>query len=839
MSFGLAWRMLARGWRGAEMRILFLAVLVAVASLASVGYVVQRTGLAVFQDAHQLLGGDLLVEADQSMPEVYSEAAVGRGLDAVAAVNLMSMARSEGGARLVALKAVGAGYPLRGQLRIADALNGAERGVRHGPAPGTVWLEPRLLHELAAPGEAALRPGDRVWVGDLELTLAAVLTHEPDRGIAFVNVAPRILMNLSDLPASGLIQPGTRARYQLYLAGPGNAVQAYRDWIEPRLGRGQRVQGLEDARPEIRAALQRAQGLLGLSAMLAVVLAAVAIGLSTRRYVERHHDTHAVLRCLGATQSMLTRLFGLQFVWLALLAGTLGALIGYGAQAVLVAGLADLLGRELPAASAGPGLAAMLAGLVLLFGFAAPRLAALRGVPALRVLRREAAPPDIAAWLIHGLGLAALTALMLWQSAGNTRLALVVLFGFLIAGLSFALFARILLVLLARLGERLPGRWLAWRMAMRNLNRQAGSNSLQIVALALGLAVLLTLAFTRVELIDAWRARLPADAPNRFVLNIQPDQRAAVLEFMRERGIAEPVLYPMLRGRLLAINGQPVDPDAYDDDRARRLAEREFNLSYAAVLPAHNRVAAGRWFAEADHAQGAFSVETGLAETLGIRIGDRLEWSVAGETFSAPVTSLRALDWDSMQVNFFVIGTPGLFGSQIASYITSFHLPTGRADAVTALTQSFPNLTVIDTSLILQQVLDAIEDMTRAVQGVFLFALAAGLLVLHIALISGLDQRRREAALMRALGASRARVLAVQRGEFMLIGLLAGLLAALAASGLGAALAWGVYDLPAWRPGLTVWLAGPVLGLIAVAASAWHGRRAVLATPPMGVLRED
>lgn len=830
--------MLARDWQAGEMRVLFLAVCMATACLSSVGYFVERAARAVFQDAHQLLGGDLLVEADLPLPEHYVEAAQQRGLKTAFAVSLMSMAQGPGGTHLVALKAVDAGYPLRGRLRVAQAPGEVERDVREGPAPGTAWLETPLFYALTGDG-APMAIGERVSVGEVTLSVDAVLTHEPDRGIAFMQVAPRLLIHRSDLSASGLLQPGTRARYQLYLAGPRNEIEAYRAWIKPQLTRGQRVQGLEDARPELRDALQRAQGLLGLAAMLATALAAVAIGLATRRYVERHYDVHTVLRCLGATQGRLTVLFGAQFMLLGLIAGVVGAAIGYGLQFAFSAALAEVLGRALPAAGVRPGFVAMAFGMALLFGFAAPRLVNLRRVPALRVLRREAAPPDAATWAVHGVGLFALAALMYWQSAGNVRLAGVVLAGFLLAAAVFFALARFGLFALAWLAKRLPAQALAFRMAVRNLQRQAFANGLQIVALTLGIAALLILAITRSELIAAWHARLPADAPNRFVLNIQPEQRTAVLEFFRDHGLPEPALYPMLRGRLLAINEQPVDPAAYADDRARRLVEREFNLSYAQDLPAHNRIAAGRWFDTAALAQGAFSVESGLARTLGIRIGDVLTWSVAGQLLRAPVTNLRALEWDSMQVNFFVIGTPALFADHIPAYITSFHLPSGQEALASALVRAFPNLTLIDTGQILDQLLAAVEDMTWVVQAVFLFALAAGILVLHVALISGLDQRRREAALMRALGASRARVLAVQRGEFLLIGLIAGLLSALAATGLGAALALWVYELPAWRPGLAVWIAGPALGLVAVIASTWQARRAVLVAPPMGVLREN
>lgn len=835
----LTLRFFLRDWRAGELTALFLALLVAVTSVTSVGFFADRVRQSLTLNAHQLLGGDLLVSADQALPDALRAEAAARGLATAEGMTFISMALGPGGSQLAAVKAVGAGYPLRGRPRIAGAPELAGEEVAHGPARGSVWVDPRFVTLTGA------KPGDRLGLGDAGLSVAAILTHEPDRGLSFFNLAPRVMMHLDDVPATGLIQPGSRMRYQLYVAGGADAVQAYRDWLVPRLGRGQRVQGVEDARPEVKSGLERARTFLGLSALLAVVLAAVAVHLATRRYVERHYDGYAVLRCLGARQARLASLFGGQFLLLGGLAGSLGCVLGYAAQSVIGLLLGDLLGDGLPRPSLLPAWQGLATGYVLLLGFAAPPLLRLKAVPALRVIRREAGAPRASPLLASLFALAALGGLLVWQT-GNPKLAVYALGGFVVAFALFAIASHLVLRLAAREGGQAGLAWrigwragFAWRYGLASLRRRGPAGTVQIVSLAVGLTALLLLAFTRGDLLDAWRTTTPPDAPNRFVLNIQPEQREAVLAFFRERHLPEPTLYPMVRGRLMAINGQPVRAEDYPDERTRGLVAREFNLSYLIELPEHNEVVAGRWFAPEDLARGALSIEAGIATTLGVKLGDRLSWSVAGETFTAPITSVRELDWDSMRVNFFVIATPALLAELPTSYITSFRLEAGRAAEMTRLSQAFSNLTVIDTTAILDQAMALMDRMVAAVQFVFLFTLGAGVLVLYTALLSTQGERVREAALMRALGAKRAQIAATQRAEYLTIGLLAGLLASAGAASIGAVLALRVFDFQGYAPDPWIWVAGPVLGLLCVALNAWLGARAALNAPPVMVLREN
>ena len=820
-------KMLQRDWRAGELRVLALALLVAVASVTSVAFFADRVWQALTREANQMLGADVLLVSDNPFKAELRDEIVRRDLARVDGVSFVSMARAGEVAQLAGVKAVSAGYPLRGRLRIAQQLNAEDAETDAIPARGSVWLDERLS---AALGVAV---GQSIELGNARFSVGAVLTLEPDRGLSFFNIAPRLLLHLDDLPATGLIQNGSRAHYQLYVAGERALTEAFERWAKPQLGPGQRIESLGNARPEVRAGLDRAQQFLGLSAMLAVILAAVAIALSTRRYTQRHLDGYAVMRCFGAAQRRLLALFGYEFVLLGLAACVAGCVLGYAGQAVIALWLTDFVASSLPQPGFFPVLQGFAAGLLLLLGFALPPLLQLKSVPAIRVIRREVGAPAQGALAAYALGLAALAALLVWQ-AGELKLGATVFGGFAAAFVLFWLASLGALRVFAALGRSGS---VSWRYGLANLRRRSGANAVQIVALALSLTVMLLLVFIRGDLLESWRAKLPQDAPNRFVVNIQPEQAAPLAQFLAQQGVAAPATYPMVRARLAAINGRAVGAADYTDERAKRQIDREFNLSFMQTIPPGNQVTDGHWFSAGDLARGSVSVEMWIAERLGIQLGDALTFSGGGASVTVPVTSLRKLDWDTMRPNFFFVTTPGALAAFPLSYMTTFRLPDADAGFTTRLTQAFPNLTVIDVSAVMRQINGVLDQVIRAVQFVFLFALAAGVLVLYAALLSTQDERLQEAALMRALGASRAQVAGAQRAEFLALGLVAGVLAAAGATAIGYVLAERVFHFP-WQFNAAIWIAGPVAGLACVALNAWLGGRAALNHPPMLALRE-
>jgi len=826
MNVALPLRMLGRDWRAGELRILALALVIAVASVTSVAFFADRVRQALLREAHQLLGADVVLGADHPWRADIRDEIARRGLKLAETTTFVSMARLGGQAHLAGVKAVTDGYPLRGSLRTAPGPNAPDARAEGVPRPGTVWLDERLVAALGA------KVGDRIELGETELTVGAILTLEPDRSVSFFNIAPRLMMNRADVAATKLVQAGSRVWYAVLAAGAPAAVAGFEAWVGSRLGRGESLQSLANARPEIRAGIERGQKFIGLTALLAVILAAVAVSLATRRYTRRHLDGYAVMRCLGATQRQLTRLFAWEFVLLGAAACAVGCAAGYLAQLVIARFVAGLMIVALPQPSLLPAVQGFLTGMALLLGFALPPLLQLKNVPALRVIRRDVGPPKQGALAAYGLGAAAVAALLVWQ-AGDAKLGLIVLGGF---GAGLVVFALVGFGALHAAAALAPFAGLSWRYGLASLRRRARANTVQILALSLGLTAILLLSFTRGDLLDTWRAKTPPDAPNRFIVNIQPEQREPLAALFAESRIATPTTYAMVRGRYVALNGAPVDVDAFKD-RERRLVEREFNLSFMSALPAHNRVVGGAWFGAGDLATGGLSVEEGIARSLGWKLGDRLTWEVAGQSFTAPIANLRKLDWDSMQVNFFVITTPRLLEGFPTSYVTSFHLPESQAGFVSRLSQRFPNMTVIDTSAILRQVNAMMDQVIRAVQFVFLFALGAGVVVLYAALLATQDERVHEAAVMRALGASRAQVLAAQRAEFLALGLVAGTLAAVGATAIGFAISQQVFQFP-YTVNHWVWLAGPALGLACVSVNVWAGARAALRRPPIAALRE-
>jgi putative ABC transport system permease protein len=822
----LAMRMLARDWRAGEQRLLALALMVAVASVATVAFFADRVGRSLTSEANQLLGADLVVVSDQPIAGGFMLAAQRLGLSATAAVRFPSMTQFAGRTLLTEVKAIEPGYPLRGKLRIRSSEAGTDFEPHGIPRPGEVWVDDRLLRRLG------LKIGDRLGLGEREFAVAAMVSEEPESSAGFINLGPRLMMNAADLPSTALIQAGSRVSYRLFVAGGAPAVASFRDFAMQAAGAGQRVEDIRDARPEIKSALERAERFLGLSALMTVILAGVAVALAARRYLQRHLDACAIMRCLGAGQTLILSLHVLQFMMIGLIAGALGCAVGFACQFVLAAVLAPVVSVTLPAPGLRPLAQGMTAGLVMLLGFALPPLIALKKVPTLRVLRRDLGAPDpasISAYLVGGIAIAAL---VLWQ-AQELRLGMYVLGGVLGTAAACAVLTLTVLQLLSFVGHSAG---LNWRFGMANLRRHRAGSVVQVMALGLGLMALILLTLVRSDLLNGWRNSLPADAPNRFLVNVQPDQAQAITRFFTAHDVAPPQLFPMVRGRLVEINGKPVSSRDYADERARRLVDREFNLSWTQSMQPGNVIVAGRWFDRDDDGKALLSVEEGIARTLGVKPGDMLAYDIAGSRLTARVVSLRKVAWDSFRVNFFVVTPPGVLEKFPASYVTSLHLPPERSVLMDDLVRSFPNLLVIDVAAILSQVQRMMDQVVKAIEFVFLFSIAAGLLVLFAALGSTHDEREFDAAVMRTLGASSRQLRAVQAAEFALIGALAGVLAAVGASAIGYVLADRVLNLP-YSVNPWVWLAGLFIGAIGVMAAGLLGTAKVLRTPPMQVFR--
>ena len=837
----LAWQQLRRDFRAGELRLLVVAVTLAVAALTAVGFFADRLNTGLTRDARQLMGGDAIVSSDKPAPPQFAQQARSQGLLVATSVGFPSMGRASdaqgGGSRLVAVKAVSEGYPLRGKLRLSEGAGRPELVVAEAPAPGTAWVDPGLLDALG------LKIGDPLLLGDATLRIGRSIVVEPDRGAGFMSFSPRVMLNLADLPATGLIQPASRVTHRLAVASPTNddaQVRRFTSWAEAELKTGQlrgiQVESLAAGRPEMTQTLDRAEKFLNLVALLAALLAAVAVAIASRDFASRHLDDCAMLRVLGQSQRSIAAQYFIEFGLVGLLASVAGVVLGFAVHHVFVFLLAGLVEAALPAASAWPALFGIGVGMTLLLGFGLPPVLQLAQVPPLRVIRREVGALKPASLLVLLAGLAGFVALLMAVSS-DLKLGLIAVGGFAAAIGLFALLSWLVVMLLRRaVPESRAPRWLV--LATRQIAARPAFAVLQVSALSVGLLALVLLVLLRTDLIGSWRQATPPDAPNRFVINIQPDQGEAFQRRLAEAGVGRHDWDPMIRGRLVAVNGKAVQGEARSDERARRLIEREFNLSHTAQMPAHNELVGGAW--QPDEAD-ALSVEEGLAQTLGLKLGDRLRFDLAGQQVEGRITSLRKVDWGSMRVNFFVLFPTAAMADVPISYIAAFRAPGAEPGAAARfdnlLSREFPNITNVDVSASIAQVQRVLDQVIRAVEFLFGFTLAAGLVVLFAAITATREARAREFAVMRALGASGRLLGQVQRAELLGVGALAGTLASAAAMAVGWALARYVFEFD-WTPSPWVPLAGAAAGALLALAAGWWGLREVLSRPVVATLRQ-
>lgn len=838
----MSWRNLVRDARAGQLWLLAVSVVLAVAALSSVGFFADRLQQGLQRDARQLLGGDAVVASDQPLPAIFADKARALGLQSVTTLSFPTMARSrpEAGdvARLVSLKAVGQGYPLRGALQLsAGEAKPAER-VRAIPERGTVWVEVGLLQALG------LGVGDSLLLGDSQLTITKIVLTEPDRGAGFVNFAPRVMLNEQDLPATNLVQPASRIAYRYAVASPKAAsgelaanVQQFVDWAAPAINshqdaqwKGIRLETLANGRPEMSQTLERARSFLNLVALLSALLGALALAIAARNFANRQMDAYAMLRVLGMGQASIAWVVGLEFFWVGLLASGLGVMLAYAGQALLVQAMGQLLIADLPAPGWRSALTGLNMGLVLLLSFGLVPVLQLARVPPLRVMRRDMGPPQTGAVVSSAVGLAGVVALL--ALAGNdVRLGLWVSAGFILAGLLFWVLAWALVRQLAR---RAP----TWRLApwlcmtFRQMGARPRVTAMQVSSLSLGLLAVLVLVLLRTDLVNSWRQTSAMQAPDRFVINVMPEQADA---FVRQLQASQSRLldwYPMMRGRLVKINGKPVGPDDFQDERAKRLVDREFNLSNSARLPTHNTLTAGQW---QENEAGSISMEEGIAKTLNLHMGDVLHFDLGGIELPLRVSTMRKVDWSSMRANFFGLIPVAQVPDVAQTYMGAFKVAPG-ANPDNALVKAFPNITLVDMRQTVTQVQGVLNQVIRAVEYLFVFSLLAGGLVLISTLLSTRQERLREYAIMRALGAGRRFLSRVQNAELAFTGALAGLLASVGANGVSFALAHFVFDLP-WQFSWWALGTGGLAGVLLAWLAGWLALRGVVNRPVVQTLR--
>lgn len=823
----LAARMLVREWRSGELGVLLLALTVAVAALTGVGFLVGRIGAAVALQAGEVLAADIRLGSPHPLAEDYFAEAARRGLRSARTTGLLSVVFNGDASQLTNVTAVAQGYPLRGTVLVAATPFGKGAAAGGVPAPGEVWPDSRLLAALGA------RVGSQLSVGAATLTVTRVLISRPDQGSTFAELAPSALMNPADLAATRLIQPGSRVSYAGLFAGERAGVDAFKSWLLAHKRAGERLRDITDASPQLRNAVERAGRFLSLASLVSVLLCAIAVAMAARRYVHRHLDTVALLKTLGATRGFTLALTVLQLLALACAAALIGAALGYLAQEWLLRTIRGLLAvQDLPAANLKPLAIGFFTAIAVLAGFALPPMLQLARVPALRVLRRDVGPPPPLVLLAFGPAVAVVLLLIYWVVPEPK------LFVYFTLGLAtFVLVLTLAGLLLVFLAGRLRGRvGVAWRFGVANLSRRRAESVVQLVAFGSGIMVLLLLGILRADLNGDWQRTLPPNLPNYFFINIPPGERDAFVQFLEAQGARTTKVLPIIRGRLVSINGKPVEDAKSARASEEGFATREQNLTWSSELGADNRLIAGHWWTAADVGKPLVSLASEFQESLGVKVGDRLTFDIAGETLEATVASIRKVKWDTFQPNFFIVFAPGVLENVAGTYMTSAYFTPASGGALAQLVHRFPSVSIFDIEELLTQVRGVLDRAALAVQSVFVFTLFAGLTVLLAAVQSSRDERRYESAMLRTLGASRATVVQGVLAEFTTLGALSGLLAALGASVAAYFLTTRWLELR-YTFEVLPWVIGVLGGALLVATGGWLATRRVVNQPPLTTLR--
>ncbi len=826
IALALALRTLMREWRSGELGVLVLAITVAVAALTGVGFLVNRIGLAVDNQAGEVLAADLRLESGQSMDDKALDEARRRGLDVARSTGLFSVVFNGDTNQLTSLRAVSEKYPLRGRVMLSDEPFGAPQPSNGIPALGEVWPDSRLAAALGASVGTELNIGNRTF------RVSRILITRPDQGATFLELAPSLIMNEGDLESTQLIQPGSRLRRAQLFAGPRDDIASFKTWLETNKKPNEEIEDVEDSAPQIKSAIDRSARFLSIASLMAALLCAIAVAMAARRYVHRHLDSVALLKTLGATRAFTLTVSMVQLMVVGLLAAILGSLVGFGAQAWLVKALSGLLRGDLPAPGLAPLGIGFLTAIVVLAGFALPPLLQLSRTPALRVLRRDVGPPQPLVVLAFGPAVLAIAFLIYWVLR-DQRTAIVFVIGLSVFVVVTALFGWLLVKLTTRFRG---GVGVSWRYGIANLGRRRTESVVQLTAFALGIMMLLLLAVVRNDLLNDWRRSLPADTPNFFFINIPPDEHQEFTKFLEERGAQHARARPMVRARMTQINGKPVEDIKFATRRGREFANRDQNITWSETLGNDNTITAGHWFTPEEFGKPLVSVSTEYMEEMSLKLGDELQFDIAGETRAAKISSVRDAKWDSFQPNFFMMFSPGLLEGSQGTWMTAVHLSTTNPKTISDLVRRFPSVSVFNVDDLLRQVRAVIDKAVAAVQSVFLFTLMAGLVVLVAAVQASREERRYESAMLRTLGAQRSTVLKGLLAEFAALGVLSGALAAAGASVAGVYIATRVLQIP-YTADPWVWIYGLAGGGLLVCFAGWLATRSVVNQPPVMTLR--
>jgi len=780
----IAGKFLWREFKNGELNLLAIALVIAVTSMSSVALITDRVSRALLQQAGDLIAADTIVSSAEPIPSQWFDEANKKNIQYASTVQFPSVVLSGDLSQLVSIKAVTKGYPLRGELKtdIKPYSNGIV--TNDIPAAGEAWVDSRLFNALK------LSIGRMIDVGSSKFKVTRVISFEPDFGGNLFNAAPRLLINSKSLDATGLIVAGSRVNYKGLFAAESQSLQTFTGWLKTQLRPADSIQGIKDARPELKTALDRADRFFGLSALIAVMLAAIAIALAASRYARRHQNSSAIMRTFGASQNTILGIFIIQLGILGFIASSVGVMTGYIVHDAIINYFSQFIQRDLPDANLLTLLPAYSAGMLLILCFSLPALFRLKNSSPIQVMQARVITGKRRDALLYLPALLIMALLIVWQ-ARDIELAMIYIAGIVATVLVLALATLLLLLLANKFKSHLS---VSWRMGLTYLTRRKLNTMIESAGFGIGMMVIIILVLIRTDLIDDWLVSLPVDTPNQFLINVQPHQVEELKLVFDKTSRELPTFYPMVRARLTHINNELVKAEDYDNPRTKRLATRLFNLTWSNQLPAENDVVKGEWWGSTQN-KTQFSFDESLAQQLGIKLGDEVTYYISGASVTAPVTNFRTINWDSFKPNFFVISPDKTLQDFPATYISSFYLDKNNKDFLTQLVRQFPNITVIDVQSMISQIRNIMDKVTLVIEAVFMFTLVAGILVMIATMQSTHDERIRDNAIMKTLGASKRQLRKILFTEFFLIGAISSLIATLAANIISYAIATNLMNM--------------------------------------------
>ncbi|GGO74627.1 ABC transporter permease [Bowmanella pacifica] len=821
MALSLSWRLFRHEARRGELTVILLAIVLSVASVLSLSLFSERLQTALSDRSAEFLAADRMLGSDKPVPQAWLDEARERGLAVSQRNQLRSMAFANDKMMLADVRAVDEFYPLKGVVKVSDTPFGLPQETRALPAPGEVWIGSRLFQVLG------ISLGDELEIGDKAFVVSKAVIELPDGGFNLFGGDPVVLMNLADLPATNVTGPGSRTDYDYLFAGDDSALEDYYAYLKPQLNRELHYwRSVKDEDSPLGRSVKRAEQYFLLASLLAIVLAAVSIAVAAQRYSQRHYDPVAIMKTLGAPAAMVRRIYLLQILFITLLGILAGGVVGYAIQQLIASLIADKVPVALDAWYWRPFFIAVFTGLVCAMLFSLYPLLRLFSVPPLRVLRRDLGAGMGSKGLQFGAaGLAIF--LLMWAYSGNLKISAILLGSGLLLVVSLMLVTLGLIAIGRKLGQ---GRMGAWQLAWARISRRAMDNSVQLISFAVTIMLLLVVLVMRNDMVQQWRNQLPEGTPNYFMINITEQQLPTLEQHFAERGVDIEQFYPVVRGRFAAINQETIRTDVSKEDdsntRGRQGLGREANLTWSNSLQHENHVVQGQWHGdEAASDTPRVSVEKEVAQRLDIKMGDMLTFNIGSEVVQAKVTSVREVNWQTMQPNFFFVLEPRSMANFSPTYITSFHLDSDKKPELAGLMAPFPTVSLFDVDARINQLRSIVEQVSMAVEFILVLVLCAGTLVLVAQVQSSMDERMQELAILRTLGAKGLLIRMSVVMEFVIIGLVAGLMAAMANELALYMLQTQIFNMQAsihWN----FWLLAPLVGALVVgilgALSCWR-----------------